>query len=120
MGRPSSTASTTPTAATRTSSASCRGWARRSGASTEHAARRPAIGNPAAAQAAVRHARAAGPVLGLRVVHGPGVHRRHRNAGHGLRSEERRVGKEGVGRVDLGGRRIFKKNKKKKQKYTTT
>src|SRR3546814_19363574 len=29
----------------------------------------------------------------------------------GERSEERRVGKEGVVRVDLGGRRIIKKNK---------
>src|SRR3546814_16614366 len=35
---------------------------------------------------------------------------------HELRSEERRVGKECVVRVDLGGRRIIKKKKKKKKR----
>src|SRR3546814_16975547 len=35
------------------------------------------------------------------------------------RSEERRVGKEGVVRLDLGGRRIITKQKKLKQKIQT-
>src|SRR3546814_12189204 len=35
---------------------------------------------------------------------------------HCLRSDERRVGKEGVS-VDLGGRRIIKKKKRKKNTY---
>src|SRR3546814_19784999 len=34
-----------------------------------------------------------------------------------MRSEERRVGKECVVRVDFGGRRIIKKKKKKNTKY---
>src|SRR3546814_11649313 len=34
-----------------------------------------------------------------------------------LRSEERRVGKECVSRVDLGGRRIIKQKKKQQTKY---
>src|SRR3546814_16579360 len=37
-----------------------------------------------------------------------------RFVGKAIRSEERRVGKECVVRVDLGGRRILKKKKKKK------
>src|SRR3546814_20524922 len=36
-----------------------------------------------------------------------------------LRSEERRVGKEGVDRVDLGGRRIIKKKKYNNQCHIT-
>src|SRR3546814_18218485 len=38
--------------------------------------------------------------------------KRARDAGEDTRSEERRVGKECVVRVDLGGRRIIKKNNK--------
>src|SRR3546814_13370780 len=40
-----------------------------------------------------------------------GSWRAQRIAGSGTRSEERRVGKECVVRVDLGGRRILKKKK---------
>src|SRR6188472_4702703 len=39
-----------------------------------------------------------------------------RPRGRHERSEERRVGKEVVSRVDLGGRRIIKKKKKKQKK----